>query len=85
MKEELLEKLDELSFSEFQFKWENAHRLSKKEVEFLLAVESLAIMHGKCLHKLTGGNRKKIEELIAEISAEEGIQVIETYAQKIGQ
>ena len=76
MKDVLLQKLDELSFDEFfGFKWENAHRLTKSELEFLLTALHASVIHRKCLLKLTKGDTAQVQKLIEEVLAEDGVEV----------
>lgn len=82
MKEPLLKRLDEVSFDVFRFKWENAYKLSQRELEFILAVLSKAYIHEQCLIKITGGSKTQIESLVEEVTKEQNLNVEHSYVGK---
>lgn len=70
MKEELLNKLDNLT-DYYGFKFESVHRLNKDEIEFLVKILSKTILHEKALLLVCGGSPDKVEDLIQRVLKEE--------------
>lgn len=76
MKEQLLERLVNLSKETYDFDWENAHRLSKREIEFLLALMSKAYIHERTLLNVCGSPEKALAAT-EETVKREGLKVEE--------